>query len=151
MTELSNDVALIGPWVFEKIGKPWHPFGREALGLVRDGVPLAGVVFEDYTGSAVSLHVVIEDKHVPVRQLFIAVAEYAFNQLGVKKVLGLVPSTNLAALSLDIRLGFEPEAVIKDVYPDADLVVLSLPRDKCRWLRRAGVPHGKERQDPEAA
>lgn len=152
MSELSADTALIGPWVFAQINKPWHPVGKEALGLVRDGEVLAGVVFEDYTGVAVSVHIAIGDKHAPVRQLFIAACEYAYNQLGVNKVVGLVSTANLAALSLDLRIGFTPEAIIKGIYPDGDLVILSMSKEDCRWLRRPKeVKNGQQSEDSEAA
>lgn len=149
---LSGDTELIGAWVFEQIGKPWHPWGRHAIGLVSDtNDVLAGVVFEDYTGACVSLHIAIAHPNVPLRKLITATAEYAFNQLGVKKVIGLVPSDNKAALALDLRLGFSPEAILKGIYPTADLVVLSMTREECRFLRPSGVHNGEKGQGSEGS
>jgi RimJ/RimL family protein N-acetyltransferase len=69
------------------------------------------------------------------RRAISAVFEYPFYQLGVKKVLGFVNSENLKALSFDLRLGFEVEAIVNDVYERGDLYILSMTREKCRWLR----------------
>lgn len=61
--------------------------------------------------------------------------EYAFNQLKVKKVLGLVDSTNLSALRFDSHLGFIEEARIKDAGKTGDLIILSMTRPQCRWVK----------------
>lgn len=135
--ELSTDKFLIGPFVFERIGKIWSPAGREAVGLIRDdGTIIAGVVFEDRTPVCMSCHIALDHTGVPVRRLLSAAAHYAYNQCGVEKLLGMVPSDNLAALAFDMRIGFKPEAVIKNVYPHADLVVLSMTRDDCKFIPR---------------
>jgi len=136
MIGLSSDKDLIGPWVFHRIQKTWGPEGREVIGLVKDDEVLAGVVFEDYTGAAMAVHIAVSHENVPLRKFLIAVADYAFNQMAVDKLIGLVPSTNTPALGFDLRLGFKPEAVIKGVYPDGDLVILSLTKEDCRFLPR---------------
>ena len=64
--------------------------------------------------------------------------DYPFNQLGVKKLIGQVPSSNLKALEFDKKLGFKEEARISDVFPDGDLIVLSMRREDCRWLKIRG-------------
>ena len=136
IVELSVDKDLIGPWVFRRIQKVWSPAGREVVGLVRDGEPLAGIVFEDNTGVCMTCHIAIAHEHVPLRKLLVAAADYAYNQSGVHKLIGMVRSTNLPALKFDIRIGFKPEAILKDVYPDGDLVVLSMTRDDCKFVPR---------------
>jgi hypothetical protein len=70
---------------------------------------------------------------------------YAFEQLNVKKVLGLVESTHHKALELDKRLGFVHEHTIKDGGRENDLIILSMTKAQCRWLnavKRAGVNDG---------
>lgn len=134
MIELSDNKDLIGPWVFRRINRAWAPEGREALGLVDGDRVLAGAVFEDYTGRAVTGHMAIAHSNVPLRKLLGSVFYYVFVDLGVDKFLGFVDSTNLAALKLDVKLGFRPEAVIKDVFPNGDLIIMSMDKAECRWL-----------------
>jgi hypothetical protein len=135
--EISFDKDLIGPWVFGRIQKTWGPQGREAIGLVQDDVVLAGIVFEDCTGpgGSVSLHVAISHPMVPIRKLLVVAAKYGYDQLGVDKLIGQVPSFNVEALTFDMRLGFQPEAVIKDVFPDGDMVILSMTREQCSFYK----------------
>lgn len=134
MTKLTFDKHVVGPWVFTKIGKVWGPEGREAIGLERDGEVVAGVVLEDFTGVAASLHVAIDNPHIPVRKLLVATAGYCFNQLKLDKVIGVVPSSNAAALKFDYGIGFRPEAIIKGVYPGADMVIMSMTREQCSFI-----------------
>ena len=47
---------------------------------------------------------------------------------------GQVPASNVRALEFDRKLGFIEETRIKDVFPDGDLVVLSMKREDCKWL-----------------
>lgn len=138
MIELTFDKDLIGPWVFRRVAKVWGPEGREAVGLVgEDGIPVAGIVFEDYTGQggSVSLHISIDNPNIPIRNLLVTAASYCFDQMGVNKVVGLIPSNNVDALRFDMRLGFKPEAVLKDIYPDGDLVILTMYKHECRFYR----------------
>lgn len=138
MIEISMDKHLIGPWVTTRIGGTWGPEGREAIGLVRDDEEvLAGVMLENYTGHCITMHIAISSANVPIRKLLVTSALYVFNQLGCHKILGLVPSTNKAALSFDTRLGFTPEAIIKDVFKDGDMIVLSMTREQCGFLPKA--------------
>ena len=137
--ELSTDKHLIGPWVFRRVQKTWAPEGREVVGLVKGEEVLGGMVFEDYTGACMSVHMALAHEHVPVRKLLIACAQYAYNDMGVHKLLGLVRASNLPALKFDLRIGFKAEAIIKDVYPDGDLVVLSMTRDDCKFVPKMRV------------
>lgn len=139
MIELTLDKHLIGPFVFRHVNKAWGPEGREAIGLVDGDRVLAGVVFEDYSGpgGSVCVHVSLAHSNVPLRKLITATFWYAFQQLGVEKVLGLVPSTNKEALKFDVKLGFKAEAVIENAFPDGDLVILSMTRAECRFIPKS--------------
>jgi RimJ/RimL family protein N-acetyltransferase len=79
------------------------------------------------------------------RELMWMVFDYSFNQLGVRKVLALVRSTNEIALDQDMRAGFKLEAIIREVYPDADMWVLGMTRAQCRWLALKPKHHRIER------
>lgn len=96
---------------------------------------LGGVVFQEYTGSSVNIHVAGFVPHWMNRELLWHVFNFAFVSLQCKKVIGKVHSGNLKALKMDVHLGFQVEAVIKDVFRDGDLMVLSMYRDDCKWLK----------------
>jgi RimJ/RimL family protein N-acetyltransferase len=61
---------------------------------------------------------------------------YPFEQLRVSKLIAQVPSRNRKALDFDLKLGFKQEAIVADIYPDGeDLLILSMRREDCRWLK----------------
>ena len=80
------------------------------------------------------MHVAGIQPHWINRTLLWVCFDYPFNQLHVKKVFGPVPSYNKTALEFDKHLGFEEETVIEGVYPEGNLVLLSMTREKCRFL-----------------
>lgn len=47
----------------------------------------------------------------------------------------MVPATNYTALEFDLKLGFIEETIIRDVYREGDMIVLSMYKDDCRWLK----------------
>ena len=61
--------------------------------------------------------------------------DYAFNQLGCKKVFGQVPEHNAKALEIDLKLGFKIVARIDDVFPEGACLVLAMSPEDCRWLK----------------
>jgi hypothetical protein len=135
---LSTDKIILGPWLCEKIDKIWSPRGCECVGLIRDdGTPLAATLIESYTGVCAEMHIAIEHAHVPLRRFIVAGFHYVFVDLGCKQVIGRVSSANKKALNFDLRLGFEPIAVIPDVFRDgSDMVILRMLREQCPWIAR---------------
>lgn len=131
---ISFDKSIVGPWVFSRVGKPWGPEGREAIGIMRDGEVLSGVVFEDYSGKAITIHIALDSPRAPIRKLLVAAAGYAYNQLGVRKVLAPVSSANERSMKFVMGVGFKPEAIIKDAAPDGDLLIFSMTREQCGYV-----------------
>ena len=107
------------------------------ISRIRDGRLLGGVIFQGYTGASIEVHMAGFDPHWITRDLIWATFAYAFIQLGCLKVIGRVAETNQRALELDLKLGFIEEARIRDAYPDGDLIILTMRRDECRWLKIA--------------
>ena len=134
----SHDVDILGPWAWELMGSGiWSSTGRSAVGEVDDsGTPLWAVVYDHYEPhGSIQLHIAIDNPKYVTRRAIQAVFEYPFYQLGVKKVLGIVNSTNEAALTFDMRLGFTVEAIISDAYDMGSMYILSMTQEQCRWLR----------------
>jgi len=107
-----------------------------AIGLERNGELVAGVLYEDYNGANLLMHVASDGSAQWMTPGYLRVCfEYPFGKLGCKRVTGIVPSINRRALMFDERLGFKVEARLTDAHPDGDLIVLSMKRDECRWIR----------------
>lgn len=121
-----------------------------------DGELVGGVVFNGWSpGGSVNAHMAGFRSGWATLELTRTVFQYCFNQLKVKKVFALVPSDNLKALEINRRMGFKDELVVPDVFADADLMVLSMRREQCRWLNRTTrnteVTDGRQSISPSPA
>lgn len=114
----------------------WLPGQGQCYGVEDEESRLiAGVAFDNYNVAAIQIHVAaLPGANWLSKELLQKVFSYPFRQLGVQKLIGLVGSTNAAALRFDLSLGFRIEATLKDAYPDGDLHILTMTQDQCRWL-----------------
>lgn len=134
------DADLIGPWVASKAGFEYTPGSATAIGRMKGGKLVAGVLYQDHNGPNVFAHIAIERGGLNRRFLSI-IFDYPFNQLGARRITGVVPASNEAARKLDEHLGFEPEAILQDAHPDGDLLIYKMTADKCRWLKELPYEH----------
>ncbi len=132
--EFTTDRELVGPWVAEKVGGTYTPIGSEAIGMLKEGELVCGVLYEDFNGSSVKAHIAGTGKRWLTREFLKVMFDYPFNQLKVKKLIGLVDETNLAARRFDEHLGFVLEAVIKDAAPHGDMLILTMTKEQCRFI-----------------
>jgi RimJ/RimL family protein N-acetyltransferase len=108
--------------------------GDVVISHSRNGELTGGMLYNNYTGSSINIHIAGFDPRWGDRDLVWVGFDYPFNQLGCTKVFGQVPASNKQALEFDLKLGFKIETVIRDVFPDGDLYVVSMSKDDCRWL-----------------
>jgi len=133
MIEFDN--VIHGHLIAEAIACPYNPKCDHVISRVADdGVLLGGVIYKDYTGSSVFMHQAGFDKAWINRDMLWVCFDYPFNQLGYSVVFGAVSSTNPHAFDINRRLGFSVEAVLKDGYPDDDMLIMAMRKDQCRWL-----------------
>jgi RimJ/RimL family protein N-acetyltransferase len=126
----------IGAWVAQQVGQTcdWGSF--YSLGIVRDGEIIAGVVFNNFNGANATCHIAISKFSRVMPAMIEHSCKYAFEFCGLKRLTGMVPSNEPKILAFDKHLGFEEEFVMKDGAPGADMHVLVMWPDKCRWLRK---------------
>lgn len=127
------DADIVGPWVCERAGGQWIKGRGTAIGKISNGKLVAGVLYEDFNGTNIVCHIAVEQNSLD-REFLGLIHQYPFIQLGVKRVTGLVSSANKKALKLDLKLGFEVEAVLKGACSDGDMIVLVLWKENCRYL-----------------
>jgi RimJ/RimL family protein N-acetyltransferase len=126
----------IGAWVAKMVGQgaEWGSF--YALGVVRGDEIIAGVVINNFNGANATCHIAIAQQTKMIIPLFEAVCDYAFNHCKLKRLTGMVPTNEPSIIAFDKHLGFEEEFVMKDGAPNADMQILVMWPDKCRWLRK---------------
>ena len=84
----------------------------------KDGLPIAAALYDGFNGQSIHTHMWIKKGEHPSRIWWWAVHDYVFNQLGCKKAIGVIKSTNKRAVHLAISMGYQLEGRIKDYYKD---------------------------------
>lgn len=140
--------SRVGRYVAERTKCRFDPELDQAIGTVDDAGVLGGFVVSDFTGVSVSMHMAGRNATWMTRDLLWLLFDFAFNQLGVKKIFVMANGDNPNALVQDLRAGFQVEAVLQGLYYDGPTYVLSMTRERCRWLKlkpRSFIPTYKER------
>lgn len=117
-------------------GTFFNPVCDTCIVNVRDGRLLGGVIFTGFNGASIGIHSGSFDQRWLDRDMLWIAFAYPFEQLGVNKLIGQIPSDNRKALDFNRKLGFIEEARIEGVFRNADLIVMSMTRANCRWLKR---------------
>ena len=110
--------------------------GAVAIGLPRDGVLVAGVLFDNFNGPNIWMHVAaVPGRRWLVRDYLKACFLYPFAVCGVERLWGYVNASNLEARRFDEHLGFRPQAELRGAAADGgDLIVYMMRREWCRYL-----------------
>lgn len=110
--------------------------GTQGLGLERDGALIAGVLYEDFNGHNVWMHVAAEPGSHWMTKLFLkSCFHYPFVTLGCSRVSGYVEAKNSAARRFDEHLGFRQEAVLKGAASDGgDVILYAMRRSECKYV-----------------
>lgn len=130
---VSNNISH-GYKIAEAAGTIFNPAVDRVISRVEKGELYGGVIYTGYTLAAICLHQAGFRPNWANRDMLWVAFHYPFVKLGCKKIIGQVPASKTDILAFDQKLGFKEEARIRDVFPDGDLVVLSMTRDQCRWL-----------------
>lgn len=143
---LANQDAMVAKWVAGRI--PIFEFGSTpytALGLMSAGGLIAGCVYQNYTKVDIHMHAAaLPDKRWLNRHFLGECFRYPFEQLGCRRVTGLVPAANRLARQFDEHLGFTYEGCIRQVLPNGeDLIIYGMLREECRFLK-VGLNHGRK-------
>lgn len=125
---IASFVSLMGG------GGPFREY--TALGLMRNGELVAGVVYNFYTGTNICMHIGAKPGRMWLNREFLHAAfDYPFNELGCRRVTGLVPKKNKDARRFDEHLGFKLEGCMRQALADDDMLIYGMTRkDAQRWL-----------------
>jgi hypothetical protein len=121
----------VGQWIAEKISGTYLP-GSVAIGLERNGVIEAGVMFESWNKRSIVAHMAVAGRLT--RSFIGEIFRYAYNTAAVHKVILPVSSANGKSISFVEHLGFREEARIRDADPSGDIIIYTLAKPDCRFL-----------------
>lgn len=120
-------MALVGGTLF-------NPAAETCIARFIDGSFVGGVVYSNATQASIEMTVAGMRRGWLNRDLLWVAFDYPFNQLGLKKVFARIKTSNTDSLRFNASLGFKDEAVLRDVFPDGDMVIRSMYKADCRFL-----------------
>jgi hypothetical protein len=137
MRRIVADKERVGRFVMDRmpIHVEWDKYA--AIGLERNDVLVAGVLYESMTKYDCNMHCAIDDPRVLNFEYLFTVFHYPFVQCGLRRVTGLVPESNQKALAFDInKVGFRVEGLVrKALANDENVYVLGMLKEECKWLQ----------------
>jgi RimJ/RimL family protein N-acetyltransferase len=123
-------------WVAERVHEHGNFGAAVGIGLEKGGRLVAGVVYNDYNGANICMHVASDgSKRWMTREYLHACFDYPFNVAGVRRITGLVGEGNTEARRFDEHLGFKLETMLWGAHPTGNLMVYVMWREYCRFLR----------------
>ena len=132
---VDQDPAYVGSWVQAQQGGFYRP-GSTCIGLERDGQLVAATMYDNYNVSSIMVSIAIRG---PVtKEWLYRICHYPFIQLDCKVVIATIASDNVPSQRFVRKFGFLLACAIPDADPSGALLVYTLHRANCRFLRR---PH----------
>ena len=135
-------------WVRQRLDNS-HFGPATAIGLVKDGKIIAGVVYHNYRLNGLEMSIATEDRHWATKQTLRTFFAYPFNQLNCERVTALVSEDNIKSRDMVNRLGFIKEGVLRKAFNGRNIHIYGMLKDECKWI---GETNGrfKERQSRRA-
>jgi hypothetical protein len=105
----------------------------KALGVVKRGKLIGGVVYHNYVGHDVQVSIAFDRvAFIPWRALF----DYPFGQLGCNRVTAIIGRKNKKSRAIAEGLGFKLEGVhLKGLDGKQDAMSYGLLKEHCRWIK----------------
>lgn len=134
MIHLGN--ADHGDLLMRRIGSRYSKVTMEVISRSEDGVLYGGVVYENYTGKGGSIlvHTAGFTKHWINKDMLWIMFDYPFRQLDCKQAFAQVPGNNTDCIKFSKAVGWEEVIRLPAVYPDDDMILFRLYRDRCRFM-----------------
>lgn len=124
-----------GAWIMERVDGNFSEDRDHAFSSHRGEQILGGIALTSYLGGSIALHMAGGSPNWCTRELLWLVFHYSFEQLGCRKVFGPVRSDNWHAIATNLRGGWTIDAVLRDAFDDAHMVVMSMTKEACPWLK----------------
>jgi hypothetical protein len=135
VTDIRINAPGAGDWIMSRVGGVFTPRYDHSFARFLGSNVRGGFVLTQYLGNSMTVHMAGDDKRWCNRELLWLVFHYAFIQLGCSKLLSPMAADDEVSMPMQIRAGWQIEAVVKDVYaPGRHMLVLTMSREACPWL-----------------
>jgi len=106
-----------------------------AMGLLRKGHLVAGVIYNCFEGTNANMHIgAVKGAKWLTQDFLFSAFDYPFNQLERRRVSACIRAKNKRAIGFVENLGFQYEGTQRHYYADDDMVMYGLLREQCRFL-----------------
>ena len=108
------------------------------LGIIEDDEILGVILFSDYDGNNIFVHVALDTPRACQRKVIKLMFDYIFNQAGCGRATATCNNSNERIKKLIEGVGFEKEGLMRnamqidDTYVDA--AVYGMLKENCRWV-----------------
>ncbi len=85
-----------------------------AMGVERDGDIVSGIVFDNFNPFNAYVHIAVSKPNKLFLELLDHAFCYAFDFCNLRRLTGIVEADNEKALKLDLNIGFEYEATLRE-------------------------------------
>ena len=110
-----------------------------ALGVVRNGKMLGGVVYHAYSGFDIQASYAFDSPSWASRPVLRTLFAYPFVQLGCVRMTGIASRKNKHARDMMDRLGFKLEGVHRKAADGkVDAISYGMLKNECRWIASPG-------------
>lgn len=122
-------------WVRERTPKVHSWMGEfKSLAAIENGEIVGAVVYDAFTPYECCIHVRLEKSGCKEPRILREVFAYPFEQLGLKRLTGLVGAKNGKGRKLCVWLGFHLEGCKVSALGDEDELVYGMLGSSCKWL-----------------
>lgn len=111
------------------------PDRGSVIGWIRNGEVVSGVVYERFTGTSIAASIVNKPGSMFSTRFLWTIFDYPFNQLKVKKIIVYIRGTNHKSIAMVERMGFVKHSEMEDVFPDGSMVIYTIEKHQCKYLR----------------
>ena len=136
---IDQNPEWVGPWMTQQGAGTWRS-GSTCIGLVREGELVAGAMYDYFNGASIFASIAIKG---PITRTWLwYIFYYPFVELKSNVILGLVSQDNILSQRLVEHFGFSANSLIPEGDPSGFLVLYTMPREHCRFIRS---PYGQVR------
>ena len=114
----------ITEWVRQRVDENDTLTSNHAIGVVRHGKIIAGVVYTGFRGTSIELVFAADNKHWATRDVIATILNYPFEFLGAKRLTSIVEESNAKAMRLNEGVGYTKEGVIRCMFTNGNNGIL---------------------------
>ena len=131
---------LIAKFVADRVDCPNYWGEYTALAKIDNTGIIVGVLYNNFTSDKsgivdCQMHVASRPgSKWATREFLYHAFNYPFNQIGCKRITGIVKESSPKIIQFDEKLGFVREGIVRQAMDGENLILMGMLKSECRWL-----------------